>query len=59
VQWVVANAHDNSITARDIAEHRYNDLGMEVPYTGDPYAPDLVAGYWTSVRKLVAARLID
>jgi hypothetical protein len=59
VQWVVANAHDNSITARDIAEHRYNDLGMEVPYTGDPYAPDLVASYWTSVRKLVAARLID
>jgi len=30
---------------------------MEVPYSGDPYAEDLVTGYWLDVRKLVAARL--
>ena len=32
---------------------------MEVPYHGDPYAPDLVTQYWPDVRRLVAARLAD
>jgi hypothetical protein len=59
VQWVKANAHDNSITQRDIAEGRYGELAMEVPYHGDPYAEDLVAQYWPDVRKLIATRLAD
>jgi hypothetical protein len=57
VQWVQANAHTNSITARDIAEHRYGELAMEVPYNGDPYADDLPSRYWNDVRKLIAGRL--
>ncbi len=59
VQWVQANAHDNPITRRDIAEHRYPELAMEVPYHGDPYAANLAAGYWTDVRSLIAKRLAD
>jgi hypothetical protein len=59
VQWVQANARDNPITQRDIDQHVYGELAMEVPYHGDPYAPDLATGYWTDVRKLVASRLAD
>jgi hypothetical protein len=59
VQWVQANAHDNPITQRDIAEHRYNELAMEVPYHGNPYAANLAANYWTDVRNLIAKRLAD
>ena len=59
VQWVQANASDNPITQRDISEHRYGELAIEVPYHGDPYAPDLVASYWPDVRQLIAARLTD
>jgi cell envelope-related transcriptional attenuator-like protein len=59
VQWVQANAHDNAITQRDIDQHVYHELAMEVPYHGDPYAPDLAANYWTDVRKLVGSRLAD
>jgi hypothetical protein len=59
VQWVTANAATNSVTKRDIDEHHYGEMAMEVPYTGDPYANDLVVHYWTSVRKLVANRLAD
>lgn len=59
VQWVQANANDNPITQRDISEHRYGELAIEVPYHGDPYAPDLVANYWPDVRKLIASRLAD
>ena len=59
VQWVQANAHDNPITASDIAQHVYGELAMEVPYHGDPYAPDLASGYWTDVRRLIASRLAD
>ena len=43
VQWVQANAHDNPITQRDIDNHVYPELAMEIPYTGNPYAPDLVS----------------
>ena len=59
VQWVQANAHTNGVTQRDIAQHRYNELAMEVPYHGNPYAEDLAAQYWQDVRKLVATRLAD
>jgi LytR_cpsA_psr family len=59
VQWVQANAHDNPITKRDIDEHVYGELAMEVPYHGDPYAADLAHGYWTDVRNLIASRLAD
>jgi hypothetical protein len=59
VQWVQANAHDNPITKRDIDQHIYGELAMEVPYHGDPYATDLPARYWQDVRTLVAARLAD
>jgi hypothetical protein len=59
VQWVQANAHTNGITQRDIAEHRYGELAMEVPYSGDPYADDLPGRYWTDVRKLIATRLAN
>ena len=57
VQWVQANAHDNPITRREVDQHVYGELAMEVPYHGDPYAPDLATGYWTDVRKLIATRL--
>jgi cell envelope-related transcriptional attenuator-like protein len=59
VQWVVANAHDNPITQRDLDQHVYGETAMEVPYHGDPYAPDLASGYWTDVRRLIASRLAD
>ncbi|MGI9148670.1 MAG: LCP family protein [Chloroflexota bacterium] len=59
VQWVQANAHTNPNTQRDIAQHRYTELAMEVPYGGDPYAGDLVAAYWPDVRKLISTRLED
>jgi hypothetical protein len=59
VQWVKANAHDNPITQRDLDENVYGETAMEVPYHGDPYAPDLAAGYWPDVRRLVASRLAD
>ena len=59
VQWVQANAHTNGVTQRDIAQHRYGELAMEVPYNGNPYADDLAGQYWPDVRKLIAARLAD
>jgi hypothetical protein len=59
VQWVQANAHDNPITQRDLDQHVYGELAMEVPYHGDPYAPELATGYWTDVRHLIASRLAD
>jgi hypothetical protein len=59
VQWVQANAHTNSITQRDISEHRYGELAIEVPYHGNPYADDLASQYWPDVRKLIATRLAD
>jgi len=59
VQWVKANAHDNPITQRDLDQNVYGETAMEVPYHGDPYAPDLATGYWTDVRRLIASRLND
>jgi hypothetical protein len=57
VQWVKANARTNPVTQRDLDRNHYGETAMEVPYSGDPYAEDLVTGYWLDVRKLVAARL--
>lgn len=57
VQWVKANARTNPATQRDLERNHYGETAMEVPYSGDPYAEDLVTGYWLDVRKLVAARL--
>jgi hypothetical protein len=59
VQWVQANAHDNPFTRRDLDQHVYGELAMEVPYHGDPYATDLPTSYWLDVRHLVASRLTD
>jgi hypothetical protein len=59
VQWVKANAVTNPATRRDLDEGRYGETAMEVPYHGDANAPDLVAGYWTDVRALIASRLAD
>lgn len=57
VQWVKANAKTNPITQRDLDRNHYGETAMEVPYNGDPYAEDLVSGYWPDVRKLIASRL--
>ena len=59
VQWVQANAHDNAVTRRDLEQHVYGELAMEVPYHGDPYAGDLPSGYWQDVRSLISRRLSD
>jgi hypothetical protein len=59
VQWVNANAPDNPATKRDLDQGVYGETAMEVPYHGDPYAPDLATGYWTDVRQLIASRLAD
>jgi hypothetical protein len=59
VQWIVANAATNPITKNDLDQHVYSETAMEVPYHGDPYAPDLATGYWSDVRNLIASRLVD
>jgi LytR_cpsA_psr family len=58
VQWVRANAVTNPATQRDVAAGVYsNELAMELPYHGDPTAPDLISGYWLDVRQLIGRRL--
>ncbi len=59
VQWVKANARTNPVTQRDLDMNHYGETAMEVPYNGDPYAENLVSGYWTDVRKLVSQRLAN
>ncbi len=34
-------------------------LGYEVPYGGDPYSKDLIAGYWMPIRLWVRRKLIN
>jgi len=58
VQWVNANAAENSITQKDIDAGTYPTLAMEVPINANPYG-DLVTGYWTSVRVLVKESLLN
>lgn len=53
VVWVEYSASVNPITRRDIERGVYPDIAMEVPYDADPYAADLVTGYWPSVRSKV------
>ncbi len=57
VQWVKANARTNPVTRRDLDRGHYGETALEVPYAGDPYADNLVTGYWPDVRRLVAGRL--
>jgi hypothetical protein len=57
VQWLRANAVTNPATRRDLEANLYPELAMEVPYNGDPQAPDLVTSYWRDVRELIARRL--
>jgi anionic cell wall polymer biosynthesis LytR-Cps2A-Psr (LCP) family protein len=59
VQWVTANKYDNPVTKRDLDDHVYKELAVEVPYHGDPYADDLAGHYWTDVRKLLSKRLAN
>ncbi|MDQ3810109.1 MAG: LCP family protein, partial [Chloroflexota bacterium] len=54
VQWVKANARTNPITRHDLERGHYGETAIEVPYSGDPYADDLVAGYWADVRGVIA-----
>lgn len=56
VVWV--NADDNPLTKEEKSRGRYGkDMAYEVPYEADPYADDLVTGYWKSVRELVKRKL--
>jgi LytR_cpsA_psr family len=56
VQWVTGSI--NPIMQRDLKNGVYVDIAMSVPIgKADPYASDLAAGYWTSVRQLVRQRL--
>ena len=57
VQWVKANARTNPVTQHDLDTSVYGETAMEVPYSGDPYAEDLVNRYWLDVRRLIASRL--
>jgi hypothetical protein len=53
VRWVTADAHENPITRRDLATGVYPDpreIGFAIPLQADPYAEDLVRGYWQSLR---------
>jgi hypothetical protein len=56
VEWVTGSV--NAIIRQELANGLYVDRSFSVPKNGaDPYAADLVAGYWPSVRELVRLRL--
>ncbi len=56
VEWVTGST--NPIMQRDLEDGVYADKSMSVPMgSADPYADDLVADYWTSVRALIKDRL--
>jgi hypothetical protein len=58
VQWVTGSP--NPIMQQDLKNGLYVDIAMSVPLgKADPYAADLSANYWTSVRQLVRQRLIQ
>lgn len=64
MQWVTANAAQNSISKRDLELGVYPPkIGAEVPFDHrmnflpDPYAEDLIEGYWLPLRKRVAELL--
>lgn len=56
VEWVTGSA--NPIIRQELEDGIYVDRSFSVPKDGaDPYAPDLIAHYWPSVRELVKQRL--
>ncbi|MBI4057748.1 LCP family protein [Candidatus Microgenomates bacterium] len=64
VQWVPAAAENNPIIAREVREGFYGRSGFgdpyafEIPLGGNPYAEDLVTGYWKSVRNRIKELLL-
>jgi len=58
IRWVDPNVDDPYMQA-DIRAGVYPHFNMEVPYYGNPYAPNLAEGYWTSTRSLVRNALLD
>jgi cell envelope-related transcriptional attenuator-like protein len=56
VEWVTGST--NPIVSDDLRNGVYHDVSFSIPKDGaNPYAPDLVAHYWPSVRALVKQRL--
>jgi hypothetical protein len=56
VEWITGSL--NPIVRRDLKAGLYVDKSMSVPKgAADPYADDLVTGYWTAVRDLIRNRL--
>jgi hypothetical protein len=55
VGWVKGNT--DPIVQQEFARGLYLDENMEVALGGDPYATDLVAGYWGAVRAVVKRKL--
>ncbi len=51
VRWVKGN--DEPIIKSEFESGLYVDQNMEVAVGGDPYAEDLVSGYWPAVRAVV------
>lgn len=62
VTWITSDK-GNPITESDLAKGVYTDpsqrrlYDMEIPIGGDPYADDLIEGYWKRIRKLVKEKL--
>ena len=67
VMWVRAQARINQSIRQEIDSGYYERLragggdpyAFEIPIGGNPYAEDLVNGYWKSVRQLVKSRLMN
>jgi hypothetical protein len=56
VEWVTGST--NPIARDDLRNGVYDDVSFSIPKDGaDPYAPDLIAHYWPSVRDLIRQRL--
>jgi len=56
VEWVTGSL--NPIMQNDLAKGVYTEKSFSVPKgSADPYSPDLVGHYWTSVRALIRQRL--
>ncbi|MCL4535847.1 MAG: LCP family protein [Bacteroidetes bacterium] len=56
VRWVKGN--DDPLIQEEFDKGFYLDRNMEVPVGGNPYADDLIEGYWASVRALVRSSLL-
>ncbi len=53
--WVMGT--QSAIIKDELKRGIYKDTAMVVP-DGDPYAPNLAMGYWTSARRIVKSRLM-